>query len=186
MGNRIFLPTIYIVILITNYTEYTKSRNLNKRDNYYKQNGVNSDDLLANPGLLEQLTKSQLENLLADIERDENGTSSVSNNNANGNSDNNSPFTFDDIILQDLFSQSSSKEDLQTLSDMFNNDASINDITNERNSTNELEGTNTQTQSQSQNVSIITNIYKQGAGGQHHHRHYHLLLLSDDGQAQGM
>ena len=77
------------------------------------------------------------------------------------------------------------KEDLQALSDMLKNDVSSNDVTGENNSTNELAADNSQTQSQSQNVSIITNIYNQGAGGQHHHRHYHLLLLSDDGQAQG-
>ena len=49
----------------------------------------------------------------------------------------------------------------------------------------EEQGQSSQTQSQSQNLSIITNVYNEGAGGEHHHRHYHLLLLSDDGKAQG-
>ena len=174
-------------LLFCDITHFTSSRFLNKRSGNDNLEEVSSDDLLENPSLLEKLTKSQLEDLLDDIDRKEIESSS---NASESNGDKN-PFTaFDKVVLQDLFSSGSSKNDLQTLSDLFNyNDGSNDhnkDTENETNSTSDaLNGANSQTQSQSQNVSIITNIYNQGAGGQHHHQHYHLLLLSDDGQAQG-
>ena len=174
-------------LLFCDITHFASSRLLNKRSENDNLEEVSSDDLLDNPSLLEKLTKSQLENLLVDIDRKEiNATSNSSELNGDKN-----PFTaFDEVVLQDLFSPGSSQNDLQTLSDLLN----YNDGTNEHNDDNEnttnssldaLNAANSQTQSQSQNVSIITNIYNQGAGGQHHHQHYHLLLLSDDGQAQG-
>ena len=174
-------------LLFCNITHFTTSRFLNKRNENDNLEEISSDDLLENPSLLEKLTKSQLENLLVDIDRKAlNETSNASESNGDKN-----PFTaFDEVVLQDLFSPGSSQKDLQTLSDLL----SYNDGPNEHNDYNEnatsstldaLNGANSQTQSQSQNVSIITNIYNQGAGGQHHHQHYHLLLLSDDGQAQG-
>ena len=174
-------------LLFCDITHFTSSRLLNKRSENDNLEEVSSDDLLDNPSLLEKLTKSQLENLLVDIDRKETNETS---NSSEFNGDKN-PFTaFDEVVLQDLFSPGSSQNDLQTLSDLLN----YNDGTNEHNDDNEnttnssvdaLNAANSQTQSQSQNVSIITNIYNQGAGGQHHHQHYHLLLLSDDGQAQG-
>ena len=177
------------IVLLSDITQFTSSRFLNKRSNGHNFDEVNSDDLLENPSLLENLTKSQLEDLLEDIDSKVQETSlNVSNLN---DVDDNNPFTaFDEVVLQDLFSPGSSKDDLQTLSDLLNYDDDTNkdDVEEEngRNSTlGGINGANTQTQSQSQNVSIITNIYNQGAGGQHHHQHYHLLLLSDDGQAQG-
>ena len=174
-------------LLFCDITRFASSRLLNKRSENDNLEEVSSNDLLDNPSLLEKLTKSQLENLLVEIDRKEiNATSNASELNGDKN-----PFTaFDEVVLQDLFSPGSSQNDLQTLSDLLN----YNDGTNEHNDDNEnttnssldaLNAANSQTQSQSQNVSIITNIYNQGAGGQHHHQHYHLLLLSDDGQAQG-
>ena len=171
------------MLILINCTHFSTSRNLNNRNNQYDENELNSDNLLANPGLLEKLTKAQLENLLHDIEREENTTKNEFGVEEGNNI--NPTFSFDDNILQDLFSESSSKEDLQTLSDMLNHAPGASEITNEGNSTAEGEGVNSQTQTQSQNVSIITNIYNQGAGGHHHHKHYHLLLLSDDGHTQG-
>ena len=183
MNIQIFRIRIYILLLFINCTTFSTSRNLNNRNNQYDEDELNSDDLLANPGLLEKLTKSQLQNLLQGIEKEENATKdvfSVEGNNINPT------FSFDDNILQDLFSEGSSKEDLQTLSDMLiETPPDMSEITDEGNFTAAGEGINSQTQTQSQNVSIVTNIYNQGAGGHHHHKHYHLLLLSDDGQAQG-
>ena len=174
-------------LLFCDITHFTSSRFLNKRNGNDNLEEVSSDDLLENPSLLEKLTKSQLENLLVDIDRKETNETS---NSSEFNGDKN-PFTaFDEVVLQDLFSPGSSQNDLQTLSDLLNYNDGTNDHNEDgENTTNStldtLNGANSQTQSQSQNVSIITNIYNQGAGGQHHHQHYHLLLLSDDGQAQG-
>ena len=174
-------------LLFCDITHFTSSRFINKRSENDNLEEVSSDDLLENPSLLEKLTKSQLENLLVDIDRKAlNETSHASESNGDKN-----PFTaFDEVVLQDLFSPGSSQNDLQTLSDLLNYNDGTNDHNEDgENTTNStldtLNGANSQTQSQSQNVSIITNIYNQGAGGQHHHQHYHLLLLSDDGQAQG-
>ena len=170
-------------LLFCDITHFTASRFLNKRSENDNLEEVSSDDLLENPSLLEKLTKPQLENLLVDIDRKEiNETSNASESN-----DDKNPFTaFDEVVLQDLFSPGSSQNDLQTLSDLLNFNDGANDDETATNSTSDaLNGANSQTQSQSQNVSIITNIYNQGAGGEHHHQHYHLLLLSDDGQAQG-
>lgn len=177
------------LVLLSDITHFTSSRFLNKRSNGHNFGEVNSDDLLENPSLLENLTKSQLEDLLEDI--DSKAQETASNVSSLSDGDDNNPFTaFDEAVLQDLFSPGSSKDDLQTLSDLLNYDGDTDkndeEEKNSKNSTlGEINGASTQTQSQSQNVSIITNIYNQGAGGQHHHQHYHLLLLSDDGQAQG-
>ena len=178
---------LLIFLLLSEIICYTSSRFLNKRSNNDNLEDLDSDDLLENPGLLEKLTKSQLQDLLDDIDRKEIETSS---NASEANADQNPFKAFDEVVLEDLFSQGSSKDDLEALSDLLNHydDADDDNIgkQNEGNSTLDgLNSANSQTQSQSQNVSIITNIYNQGAGGQHHHQHYHLLLLSDDGQAQG-
>ena len=178
-----FSDALNIVFVISFFlTSFTTSRNLNNRNNQVDENYLNSDNLLANPGLLEKLTKSQLEDLLTDIEREENSAQNEEEGDANP------LFLFDDIILQDLFTQSSSKEDLETLSNMLSNIPETNEAVGGNSSGTDLEedqAQSIQSQSQNQNVSIVTNIYKQGAGGHHHHKHYHLLLLSDDGQAQG-
>ena len=182
MNNQIFRVEVYVIVILMTCIQFSTSRSLNNEKNQYDENQLDSDDLLTNPGLLGELTKSQLEDLLKDIEKEENVTKEM----FIGDSNHSNPmFLFDDELLQDLFSDSSSKEDLQLLSDMLIKVPGLSETEYKGNSSGETEGMNSQTQTQSQNVNIVANIYNKGAGGHHHHKHYHLLLLSDDGQAQG-
>ena len=176
---------IIICLIFFNYFQVIISRRINNKRSEFDKHAFSKEDLLANPVLLEELTKPELESLLQNIEMEENAT------NIEGVSEQSHPFlSFEELILQDFFSETSSKEDLEALTEMLNNILPSDTKEEKTNSTSmvsemEEQGQSSQTQSQSQNLSIITNVYNEGAGGEHHHRHYHLLLLSDDGKAQG-
>ena len=186
MNNKdIWLRLIIICLIFFNYFQVLTSRRINNKRSEFDKYEFSKEDLLANPVLLEQLTKPELENLLQNIEKEENATK------IEGDGEQSHPFlSFEELILQDFFSETSSKEDLEALTEMLNNILPPDTKEEKTNSTSmisemEQQGQSSQTQSQSQNLSIITNVYNEGAGGEHHHRHYHLLLLSDDGKAQG-
>ena len=176
---------IIICLMFFNYFQVITSRRINNKRSKFDKHEFSKEDLLANPVLLEELTKLELENLLQDIEKEENAT------NIEGASEQSHPFlSFEELILQDFYSDTSSKEDLEALTEILDNILPSDTKDEKMNSSNivpelEVQGQGSQTQSQSQNLSIITNVYNEGAGGEHHHRHYHLLLLSDDGKAQG-
>ena len=187
MNNKgISLGLIIICCMFFDYFQLTTSRRINNKRSEFDKHEFSKEDLLANPVLLEQLTKPELENLLQNIEKEENATK------IEGGGEQSHPLlSFEELILQDFFSETSSKEDLEALTEMLNNILPSDTKEEKTNSTSmlsemEQQGQSSQTQSQSQNLSIITNIYNEGSGGEHHHRHYHLLLLSDDGKAQGI